>query len=299
MPDSFMFRPDVRPGPTRQRRRVLVTGASGNIGSYFCEHRHDQYEFTMTVQPGEDQSRLSSFGRVMAVDLSDLDGLLEACRGVDTVVHLAAAADPDTPWSTLLPVNIIGTYNLFVAAKAAECRRVIYASSIHAISGYPAGRQVHADDPVNPGDLYGVSKCFGEAMARYMAQQQGLSAIVLRIGAFQSLELARRPENIHLLNAFVSQRDLTQLIARCIDEDQLQFAILHALSNNVFNRMDISEARELVGYAPVDDLAREHPELMELQLAERLDPHSEMRGQAPGIRGELEETEAGIRQAGG
>lgn len=288
MPDSFMFRSDVRPEPFRQCRRVLVTGASGNIGSYFCEHSHDQYELTMTVQPGEDQSRLSPFGRVIAVDLGDLDGLLEACRNMDTVVHLAAAADPDTPWSTLLPVNIVGTYNLFVAARTAGCRRVIYASSIHAISGYPMGRQVHADDPVNPGDLYGVSKCFGEAMARYMAQQHGLSTIVLRIGAFQALEMARRPENIHLLNAFVSQRDLTQLIVRCIDEDRLQFAILHALSNNVFNRMDISEARELIGYAPVDDLAREHPELMELQLAERLEPHSEIRGQKPGIRGELE-----------
>jgi dTDP-4-dehydrorhamnose reductase len=291
MPDSFVFRSDLRSEASKQRRKVLVTGASGNIGSYFCEHRHDKYELTMSVRPGQDEPGLSSYGRVISVDLDDLDGLVDACRGIDTVVHLAAAADPDTKWETLLPANIVGTYNLFIAARAAGCRRVIYASSIHAVSGYSVGRQVHPDDPVNPGDLYGVSKCFGEAMARYMAQQQDLSSIVLRIGAFQPLNKARQQENIHLLNAFVSQRDLTQLIERCIDDEKLQFAIFHGLSNNVFNRLDITEAQQLIGYEPMDDFAREHPDLKDLQLAEHVQPHSEQRGQQPGIREELEEAE--------
>ena len=51
--------------------------------------------------------------------------------------------------------------------------------------------QVKTSEPVNPGDLYGVSKCFGEALARYMAEKEGVSAISLRIGAFQPLEAAR------------------------------------------------------------------------------------------------------------
>ena len=54
----------------------------------------------------------------------------------------------------------------------------------------PGTGQVHADDPVNPGDLYGVSKCFGEALGRYMAEQENVSCIVLRIGAFQPRESA-------------------------------------------------------------------------------------------------------------
>jgi uronate dehydrogenase len=64
----------------------------------------------------------------------------------------------------------VGLINVFGAAADAGCRRVVLASSIHAVSGYPAGYQIHADDPVNPGDLYGVSKCFGEAMGRMMAE---------------------------------------------------------------------------------------------------------------------------------
>jgi NAD(P)-dependent dehydrogenase (short-subunit alcohol dehydrogenase family) len=291
MADSFAYRPGARPRPPRHRRRVLVTGASGNIGSYFAEHCHERYDLRLMFQPGDDRPEMGRFGQLVWADLGDRAALAEACRGMDTVLHLAAAAGPETPWETLLEANIVGTYNVFVAAKAADCRRVIYASSIHAISGYPPGRQVQADDPVNPGDLYGVSKCFGEAMARYMAQQQGLSSIVLRIGAFQPLEAARQPESIPMLDAFVSPRDLAHLIELCIDDDTLQFAILQALSDNAFNRMDITEAKELLGYAPVDDFTREHPDLRHLEIAEKLQTHSEQGGQEPGIREELEELE--------
>ena len=124
-------------------------------------------------------------------DLNDLEGLKTLFAGADTVVHLAGQAGPSTAWSALLEANITGTYHAFVAAKAAGCRRVIYASSIHAVSGYPADIQVKTNEPVNPGDLYGVSKCFGEALARYMAEQEGVSAIAIRIGAFQPIEAAR------------------------------------------------------------------------------------------------------------
>src|SRR3712207_7240554 len=64
------------------------------------------------------------------------------------------------PRSTLFPYTTLfrSAYHTFVAAKAAGCRRVIYASSIHAVSGYPAGVQVKTSEPVNPGDLYGVTR---------------------------------------------------------------------------------------------------------------------------------------------
>jgi len=134
------------------------------------------------------------------------------------------------------------------------------------VSGYPADVQVKTSEPVNPGDLYGVSKCFGEALGRYMAEQEGLSVIALRIGAFQPLETARSEEGIFLLDAFVSHRDLQQLIERCIDVEGLRFAVLHGLSDNRFKRLDISDARTLVGYAPRDDLTTESPALKRLHL---------------------------------
>jgi len=224
----------------------------------------------------------------VAGELGDLAKLKEFCRDVDTVVHLAGDPDPGAVWASLLEGNIVGAYNVFVAAKAAGCRRVIYASSIHAVSGYPADVQVKTSEPVNPGDLYGVTKCFGEALGRYMAEQEGLSVIALRIGAFQPLEAARQASSIGMLDAFVSQRDLNQLIERCIDVESITFAILHGLSNNRFKRLDISDARALVGYQPQDDLTAENPKLKQLQLGEQVSSHSMADRQKPsGIREEL------------
>ncbi len=263
-----------------QRRRVLVTGAAGNIGSYFAEHSHEKYDLRLMVREGDDAGAIQSFGEIVTGDLADLDGLKELCSGVDTVLHLAADPSPEATWSSLLDANIIGSYNMYVAAKAAGCRRLVYASSIHAVSGYPPDVQVKTNEPVNPGDLYGVTKCFGEAMGRYMAEQEGLSVIALRIGAFQPIEVAQDEGNAGMLDAFVSQRDLNQLIERSIDVENLQFAVLHGLSDNRFKRMDISDARALVGYAPQDDVARENPALEALA-------HREEEQQESGIREEL------------
>lgn len=273
--------------PPATRRKVLVTGAAGNIGSYFAEHSHDRYDLRLMVRQSDEKTdRLHSFGHVVVGDLEDLEKVNEFCRGIDTVVHLAAQASPRAVWNDLLHANIIGTYNVFVAAKAAKCRRVIHASSIHAVSGYPADMQVKTSDPVNPGDLYGVSKCFGEALGRFMAEQEGLSCITLRIGAFQPIEAARRPGGIDMIDAFVSQRDLNQLIQRCIDDEKLKFAIFNGLSDNRFKRLDISDARELVGYDPQDDLTEENPALGKLGLSD-VPAHHQESSKESGIRKEM------------
>lgn len=124
------------------RRRVLVTGAAGHIGSDFARRSKDGYDLRLMVREDETVDALAEAGEVVVGDLSDLEGLKRLCRGADTVLHLAANPDPATTWEELLPANISGTYNAFVAAKAAGCRRVFYASSIHAVSGYLRGRQV-------------------------------------------------------------------------------------------------------------------------------------------------------------
>ncbi len=272
-----------------KRRKVLVTGAAGRIGGYFAANSHSKYDLRLMVRGDEKGiEKLREFGEVVEADLADLEKLKEHCADVDTVVHMAGDPDPSALWQDLLNANIIGVYDMFVAAKAAGCRRVIHASSIHAVSGYPPDVQVKTSEPVNPGDLYGVSKCFGEALGRYMAEKEGLSVIALRIGAFQPLEAAREEKAIGMLDAFVSQRDLNQLIERCIDVENLQFAIFHGLSNNRFKRLDISDARELVGYEPQDDTTELNPQLAQLRLDEKLSSHSALDdGQKSGLRADL------------
>jgi len=270
------------------RRHVLVTGAAGNIGSYFAENARGKYALRLMVRRSDEGiDDIRPYGEVVFGELADLEGLKEICDGIDTIVHMAGDPDPSATWNDLLQANIVGAYNIFAAAKHAGCRRVIHASSIHAVSGYAPDVQVKTSEPVNPGDLYGVSKCFGEALARYMAEKEGVSAISIRIGAFQPEEAARKPESINMLDAWVSRRDLHQLIEKCIDVENVQFAVLHGLSNNRFKRLDISDARELVGYEPQDDLTAINPKIKDLHLTEVVHHHNITdTGRESGIRDE-------------
>ena len=258
-----------------KRLKVLVTGAAGNIGSYFATHSSDRYDLRLMVHDKDDTGPIKDAGELLVADITDPDQVKKACSGMDVVVHLAADPSPEAQWDTILPVNIDGTYNVFTAAKGAGVKRVIYASSIHAVSGYPADVQVGPDFPVNPGDLYGVSKCFGEALGRYMAEQQGLSCIAIRIGAFQPKEAAEGEGGIGMMDAWVSQRDLTQLMQKCIEADHIRWAVVHGLSDNRFKRMDITSARELFGYEPQDDLTEVNETLKALNLDETVESHSD------------------------
>lgn len=276
---SFTFRKQGDPQASQENTngilmRVLVTGANGRIGAYFAEHANTRYSLRLQVRDPEKARDIEKWGEVAVCDMSDLDALKRICEGIDTVVHMAGDPSPNALWSSLLESNIIGTYNIMVAAKSAGCRRVIYASSIHAVSGYPNDVQVKTSDPVNPGDLYGVSKCFGEALGRYMAEQEGLSVIALRIGAFQPLDKADDPEALWMMDAFLSHRDLQSLLEKCVDDTRLQFAIFQAVSDNRFKRLDISDARDLVGYAPQDDLTELHPGLKPLKLDDNVGGHN-------------------------
>jgi len=266
---------------------VLVTGAAGSIGSYFAAHAGNAYDLVLTDQDASALEELSALGRCAAAELADLEAMKSLCEGVDTVVHLAACANPATPWEPLLETNIAGAYNLFAAAEACHCRRVVFASSIHAVSGYPVRRQVQPDDPISPGDLYGVSKCFGEAMGRYLATQRGLSVLCVRIGSFQPIDKARQDEALELINTFVSRRDLDQMLRRCIDDERLAFGIFHGLSDNPLNRMNTTSARELLGYEPQDSFSAENPRLAGLELNQTVQPHDEAHGQFSGMRDEL------------
>lgn len=256
-------------------RIVLVTGAAGRIGSVFARSfAATGYSLRLMIREGEDEKDLAQFGEVVRADLSDRYRLAEICTGVDTVVHLAGDPSPSAVWDSLLENNIIGTYHIVAAALARGCKRFVYASSIHAVSGYSSDIQVKTTEPVNPGDLYGVSKCFGEALCRYVAEQEGMSAIAIRIGAFQPLDAAQNPDSLGMMDAFISEQDMCQLLTRCIEVEGITYAVVHGLSDNRFKRLDISSTRDLLGYAPEDDFTRENPALRDLHLAETISAHN-------------------------
>lgn len=236
---------------TTNRRKVLLTGAAGRIGTAFLQQAGERYH--MRLADCKQDGLASSGHEVQIFDIADLDACQRACAGMDTVIHLAA--DPSGKadfYESLLDNNIKGTYNIFRAARDQNCARVIYASSIQAVDAYPLDVQVSTDMPVRPRSMYGVSKCFGEAVASYFAHTEGLSSIVVRIGTFMNIA----PDDTvtaRNMSTFVSPRDLVQLLVRCIETPDIQFGMVHGVSNNRFKRLDPTPARELLGYEPQDD----------------------------------------------
>jgi nucleoside-diphosphate-sugar epimerase len=230
---------------------VLLTGACGRIGKTFFEASKDRYTFVLTDRIEPDVA-VDAPHRFLRLDLADASAVGNALEGIDVIVHLAGIPHATASFDELLPNNILATTYLFEAAVAAGCKRLVFASSAQTIEGYPVDRQITPGMQVMPANLYGVSKCYGEALCGYYAAKRGLSTIALRIGAF---EFPDRHEltNARDLSAWLSPRDAVHLLQRSVEVEGVQHLIAHGISNNRFKRLDLSETTRVLGYEPVDD----------------------------------------------
>lgn len=172
------------------------------------------------------------------------------------IVHLSGIPHASATFDELLPNNILATTYLFEAAVAAGVKRLVFASSAQTIEGYPVDRQITPGMPVLPANLYGVSKCYGEALCGFYAAKTPLSTIALRIGAFEFPE-THDLNNARDLSAWLSPRDAVQLLQRSVETEGVKHLIAHGISNNRFKRLDLSETTRVLGYQPVDDAFQE------------------------------------------
>lgn len=241
------------------RPTVLLTGAAGRIGTGFRDwwwaHARGAYDLRLAVHHPLDDPRFADVRVVELAHAADVEG---ACRGADVVIHLAANPEPGADFcAELLEPNVTGAFHLFEGARRAGVRRVVFASSIHAIRARPATWQAHADEAPRPDCLYGATKVFGEALCSVYQHRHGMSCLAVRIGGYvpdADLPRFRRTATPEDLADAVSGRDLHQLLHRCVEAPpDLGFAILHGLSGSRAARMEIESTRAAVGYAPDDD----------------------------------------------
>lgn len=231
-------------------KTILITGYNGRVGKPFIEYL-DNLETPYTLRLAD--LDIYDDERGIITDIADLEQCKTACQGVDMIIHLAANSSMEATFDEVLNPNIVGTYNIFEAAIQCDVRRVIFASSLHAVHGYPRDIQVKTDMPARPSNIYGVSKVFGEAMANYYAYQRNLEAIAVRIGAFKHQdeweELSSRD-----LGLWADPDDLFSLFVQCLEVDLPEpFMIAHGISDNHFKRLDLSDTKQKLNYTPQFD----------------------------------------------
>ena len=205
--------------------RILVTGAAGSLGKLARSALRGQVP-TLRLTDIAPMAPAGPGEEVVQCDLVDRAAVAGVMAGVDAVIHLGASLNVDD-WQPTLDVNIAGTYNVFEAARQARARRVVYASSHHAVGMYPVTQPIGIEEPLRPDSLYGLSKCFGESAARYFWDKFGLEAVCLRIGSVRPAPGEQRE-----LFTWMSERDFQQQLLACLAAPEVGFAIVYGVSDN-------------------------------------------------------------------
>jgi uronate dehydrogenase len=246
---------------------VLLTGAAGTLGTWLRVH--------LAKQPGGLRSTdIRAFGPALPSETIALGDLADAAtveslvHGVSAVVHFGAVSVEDA-FERVLHSNIVGTQNVFDAARRRGIKRVVYASSIHTVGYYRTSERIDVEAPPRPDSYYGVSKLFGENLARLYAEKAGMDIACLRIGLV--LPEPQAPRNLW---TWLSVPDLCRLVDACLGAPPFGFSITYGVSNNRRSWWD--NRKSVVDYRPMDDAE---------SYAARLMPDGDKRNpDDPGVR---------------
>ncbi|WP_339849389.1 NAD(P)-dependent oxidoreductase [uncultured Nisaea sp.] len=225
-------------------RRVLLTGAGGGIGRRMRKALANTYPILRSSDMVELEPAMDG-EEVVRADLTVQEDLERIVDGVDGIIHLGGLS-VEHEWDDILRTNIDGTYRLFEAAYKAGVKRIVFASSNHAIGFYPRGQILDGSERPRPDCRYGLSKVFGEALSQYFADNYGLGVLSIRIGwCFE------KPETQRTLGSWVSIGDLAQLCRIGLETPDLHHEIVFGMSDNSRTWWDNKTARRL-GYQPGD-----------------------------------------------
>lgn len=230
---------------TRQGPRVLVTGSAGKVGGLTLPSLRSRYRLRLldlVPQVGLDDDE------VVQADITDTNALEQACQGVRAVVHLAAQPN-ESDFATLVAPNLIGVWSVFEAAVRAGVDCVVFTSSVQTHALVPK-RRTMANSLPRPPTLYGATKVFGEAVARYYVDHQGIRAACLRVGRVESHDAPQVRGKPLLPRIWCGPKDLATLMISAIDSC-VPFATVFAVSKPATMFFDISNP---YGWRPVEIL---------------------------------------------
>ncbi len=227
--------------------KVALSGAGGNVGRILREelpkHGIDLRSAGGTralvpLRDGED---------VMHGDLRDPAVVDRLLAGVDVLVHMAGTS-VERPLPEIIENNLVALHQVYEGARRHGVRRIVFASSNHAFGMYPVGDRLRLGAAYRPDGFYGLSKVWGEAMARMYWDKHGIEAVVLRIGT----TMGRPPENRRQLSTWMGADDLVQLVLRSVRAENVGYAEVWGISANTRAYYDLGEGNA-IGYAPAQN----------------------------------------------
>lgn len=225
--------------------RIVLTGAAGRLGSYLREPLTRLCDTLVSTDIVDDIGTRYPGEEYVRADLAELEPMIELAKGADVIVHFGAIVD-EAPFETLLGPNFVGSHNVWEAAHRNGVRRVVYASSIHAVGMYSKHETLGVDVAHRPDTYYGLAKCFTEDLARMCWEKRGIEAVCLRIASCAQVTSARA------LGTWLSYDDLIRLVTRSIDTPTVGFTIAYGVSANDRAALDNTGAAHL-GYRPRDN----------------------------------------------
>ena len=225
-------------------RPILLTGAAGGLGSALRPKLAARYGMLRS-------SDIVPFGPALAGeeivvgDIADEAFCDRICAGAGALVHLGGRSTEDS-WQVICRANIVGCFNMFDAARVAGIKRVVFASSNHAIGFHPASQRLDATVRQRPDSLYGVSKAFGEDLASLYVDKHQMEIACLRIGSSFP-----EPTDVRMLSTWLSFEDLFRLIVACLEAPKLGFAVMYGASKNSRGWWDNAKTPE-IAFEPRD-----------------------------------------------
>jgi uronate dehydrogenase len=244
----------------RPVRKLLITGGSGGVGRKLRKEFATRFE-TIRILDRAEETGLAPHEEMMVGDIADMPTMKRAMEGMDAVIHLAAVAVEGT-FEEILHGNIIGTWNVYEAARLAGVQRIIFGSSNHAVGFYPRSQVIDHTVLPRPDTRYGLSKCWGEAVGALYADKHCVRSMHIRIGNAFDLPMSERA-----LANWISARDLAQLCMIGLEHPEIHNTIVYGVSDNAASWYDNSEAYRL-GYKPQDhaEAHKEHAMAEEAKL---------------------------------
>jgi uronate dehydrogenase len=245
-------------------QRLLITGAAGRLGSHL-RHSLKPHVATMRLSDIAAMAPAGDAEEVIACDLADKGGVDRLVRGCDAIVHLGGIPN-EQPFERIVETNIKGIVHLYEAARRHEVRRVVYASSNHVVGFHRQDEVLDTACDRRPDGFYGLSKSFGEDVARLYFDRWGIESACLRIGSCFPEPVDRR-----MLHTWLSHRDLTELVRCCLAAPRLGFRILWGVSAH----RDLwwhDQANADLGFHPVDSSEPFRERLEQLPPLDPSDP---------------------------